>query len=673
MKTRLRILQRGLLMTSLAALCACDISQAGCEQTPLAPEGDLGRLGDAVIVTPDTDDDELRRSFVVVSNPEAQQLRIFDVRDRSFLRAPNRYFPLSVHTGPATHRLATTSSDPTRLYALDGVADTLTVVSMALLEGSAEPSFSVENVIDTGRAPGDLAAAVTVGGVSLVFVTLPEESALQVIDVDAGAELARVDLGAGSRPAQVAVDPSADAVVVTAASLSSVAVVRLEDLTLDRRIEVGGPTDAIATGRVNPGDGTAPVALVGRRDAPEVVALRLYRPGYREERYERVASAELPGFASALYVSDSADETAVPCCAAQFDVGTERPDATWAWGSVATADGFLFYLRFDAERGPVWDGTELVPAEAGASALELMDNGTPAPGPQVDLATAEVWFPSGEAPSPRPTLAVDAVDNRGDVPHADLWPVDLTLTLVYEGSPRGTYDRRASLGSGDVVSVLGGSVPLAERDVRDGDVILVDLSGRGAGCPDLIERPASDFDGDTFVVGGLSDGDRACLQQGGEFRFILKATASFTIQDSRHGYVGRVEVKAGGASLEIPDFVVTVAENSDGAPTRASRFIVELDQNRSPVVVQLSRQPDFNADGYGLDAMLANTMVADRVRVACGCSDTEICINGSCTEAEGAEPRNWFDTNRLFLATGAGALIEMAEGEININYMARHR
>src|SRR5690606_274121 len=126
--------------------------------------------------------------------------------------------------------------------------------------------------------------------------------------------------------------------------LSSVAVVRtgvLEDPPvaphLDRRIDVGGPTGPVATGRVDPGDGMAPVALVGHREDNELAALRLYRPGAREDRYALMGRTEVPAPAEVLYVPDQLREGGpepTVCCPGLDN----EDDASLGWANMVTAD-----------------------------------------------------------------------------------------------------------------------------------------------------------------------------------------------------------------------------------------------------------------------------------------------------------------------------------------------
>ena len=62
---------------------------------------------------------------------------------------------------------------------------------------------------------------------------------------------------------------------------------RREDdgLLFDRSLVLRAPAAELSAGIVDVGDGLAPVVLVLSRDANEVALVRLFRAGFREERY----------------------------------------------------------------------------------------------------------------------------------------------------------------------------------------------------------------------------------------------------------------------------------------------------------------------------------------------------------------------------------------------------
>lgn len=653
---------RFLLPVALLALCACDLTQ-GCDNEPLTPAGDLDRIGDAVMVIP-PEGTTGKRAYVVLSNPEIQQLRVFDVLERSFVRAPNVYFPLSLPTGPATRRLAVAANDPSHVYALDSATDELVAVRITpLVEDNEDaappaPDFRVSARFSTGRAPGDVAVAL-INEELLAFVTLPAEGVVQVLALNLFAgeatEVARVALGDGSYPDRLEVDPTGDAVVVTDARLSSVAILRTEDLALDRRIEVGGPTSAVAIGRVDPGDGLAPVALVARRDQPELAALRLYRPGYREERYALLARLETFDIASAVFVSDAAMPDAVPCCALLSVEQVDPDEPTYAWGAWSATSGFFTYLRFDAERDPRFENGSVEPrAPSQRGLLRAIGFEEPRPG-----ILEESWTPAQEN-DPQPTVEITPVDNFGDPPVYPQFDPELTLSYVYEGSPPGATNRRVNGpvldGARYRMDVVPDGIAFESRDVRSGDVIRVSTANAGGSCPDQVVTPISDPTGNSFFLDDITDLQAECLNLG-ERRFTLFATGDFTVRLSPGGYFGRRELSDVGEPVEMPGLVATIS--AVGAPGRGSRLDLLLTQGEFPIDLDLARPPDFTTDGFGQRALLTSAIVSGSVDVR------------DFTPAEGTDPI--FRSNRMFLSTGAGALLELEEGEILVERIAQHR
>lgn len=643
------------LLSLLALIAGCDI--AGCDQEPPAPSGELDRLGDIVLVTPDPEDGE-GRSFVVVTNPEVRQLRVFDVLERRFVRAPNVFFPLSARTGPATRRLDVPPVNQRFVYALDGAFDLLQVVDMALTvevdEDTVAPAFTTAAVFATGRAPSDVTvwSSGVVGEPALAFVTLPQISAVQVLALDVENQTvvdeALIDLGEGAHPNRAAVDPTGDAVVITDAALDSVAILRIlpfdDDAAtplaeLDRRIDVGGPSNDVAIGQVDPGDGLAPLALVSLRTEPVLAAVRLFRPGFREDRYELLGRVGLPDFATALYVPNQDREAPKACCPL-LSLEQVNPDPpTFAWGSATTANGFLYYVGFD------------VPRRGGGSLVRLLDFGTPTPGPRNELTSDLIWFPAEGGDARRPVLALAPIDEYGDPPFFPFLDEDLQIEMVFEGSPAGTSDRRAELvstGDGFALEVVPADVAFEERDVRAGDEIVVDTSDRGGSCPESVTMIVEGVTGDTVSVSGIDATEAACVSQGGEVRFTLFAVGDFVVSTTTEGYQGRLPIEPTPTSLEVTGFVITATQSAAGEPLRGSRFRIGVTQGLDPVRIHLARLPDFRGGGFGAAALLPQGMAGGSVRIRD--------IQGNAQE-----------TTRLFIATGTGTLLVMEEATVNID------
>lgn len=641
--------KRSLCLTSallLALLVGCDI--AGCDREPPAPSGELDRLGDLVLVTPP--DIEDGRAFVVVSNPEIQQLRVFDAFERRFVPAPNLFFPLSARTGPATRRLAVSPLDQRFVYALDSAEEHLQVVAMLpavrLDDDSVAPAFTTEAVFATGPAPSDVAvwSSGEEGELPLAFIALPNESAVEVLalDLEAGevAESLLIDLGEGSVPNRLEVDPTGDAVVVTDAALDSVAIVRIRpDLpgqplaALDRRIDVGGPTSSVAIGVVDPGTGLGPLALVALRDLERVAALRLFREGFREDRYVHLGSVEIPDLASALYVPDQRREDPSACCAEptrQSNTDDPAEPPTLAWGAITTPNGFLYYVRFDARR------------RGGGRLVRLIDFGTQVPA-AVNLEDS--WFPVEGGENRRPAVEVTPIDNFGDPPVVPLFrEAQPRIELVYEGSPPGTVNRRATLvedEGGFALEVVPGAIPFAERDVRLGDEIVVDTSDRGGSCPELVRMIVEGLSGDRVEVSPLSSLAAACVSQGETATFTLFAVGDFVVSTTGDGYQGRLTLTSERSSIEVPGFRVSVSRASAGPPLRGSRLSIEVTQDIRPASIFLAE--DVIAGGLGNRALLPQGIVGGSVRLR----DREGAVS--------VEPL-------MFVATGTGHLLLLQEG-----------
>jgi hypothetical protein len=652
-------MMRALVLAS--ALVSLGMTGNFCDNNPAEPaQGNYDRVGDlALVVAPSND---RPTGILVIANPEVEQLRFYNTLDRSFLRAPNVYFPLSVQTGPSTSKLAVVRADPTRVYALDSAIDQILVVR-TVADGDAPAFTPVGDGIQTARAPYDLAMALGPDGI-LAFVSLPDAGAVQVFSVDpvsgAGVERATIDLGPSSSPAGLAVDLLDDVVVVTDGTSSSVALIRVDSLTVERTIDVGGPSFDVVMGRVDPGDGLAPVALVLRRDVDEIAAIRLYRPGYREDRAVLLARAEMPEPIETAYIPDQGRDSAqsgpTTCCPG-IDVETE---ATRAWATVLSASGTLYYVRFDGRR----DESTLSSGPKGL--LRLVDNNPALPGfagsaGVLNPNTAPgVWFPApGDAN--RPVVALTPVDNFGSPPVMPLFPIGLALDLEWEGVVPGARDRRATFVAG-ALEVVSDGRPLTARDIRVGDHVVIDTRNRGTLCPadDKLERDIAAVTADRITLSDLTADDALCLGIGGDFTFTTFVGDAFTARLTSTGFQGRVVLDertdesipiAEAAVLSIPALAVSLRPASGGAPRRGSKLILELTQNIATVGISLSRTPTTLQAGYGADALLPTSIVGG-----------EVSIQG----IDELTPRT---VRRTFLGFGSrrGLTLEMNETETSID------
>jgi hypothetical protein len=644
------------------ALTSLGMTGNFCDNEPAEPaQGNYDRVGDLELVVSNPSAD-IPKGVLVIANPEMEQLRFYDTLDRSFVRAPNAYFPLSVRTGPSTSKLASVRADPTRIYALDSSIDEILVVR-TVDEGDAPAFTPVGDGIVTGRAPYDIAVALAPDGI-LAFVTLPDAGAVQVIAIDpargTGSERAYIDLGPSASPAGLAVDVIDDVVVVTDGTSSSVTLIRVDTLAIERRIDVGGPSFDVVMGRVDPGDGMAPVALVLRRDANEIAALRLYRPGYREDRAVLLARAEMPEPIETAYVPDQGRDsslTGATTCCPGLDVA---PEATRAWASVVSASGILYYVRFDGRR----DESTLASGPKGL--LRLVDNNPALPGFAGSAGVLSpntapgVWFPAPDDVN-RPVITLTPVDNFGDPPLMPLFPLGLALDVEWEGVVPGARDRKATFVAG-ALEVTGDGRPLTSRDIQVGDHVVIDTRDRGALCPDdgILERDIASVSADRLTLDALTADDALCLGIGGEFTFTIHVARAFTARLTSTGHQGRVALDerddettpiAPEALLSIPLLNVSLRPADGGAPLRGSKLILELTQNLATVGISLSRTATTLEAGYGNDALLPTTFVGG-----------EVAIQG----IDELTPRT---VRRTFLGLGSrrGLILEMNETETSID------
>jgi hypothetical protein len=673
---------RRLALLSLTLVAACDISQS-CDQEFEPARGNLDRLSDVVLVTP-PGQDEPAHTFAILANPEIEQLRIFDTFDANFVRGPNLFFPLAIRTGPSTRRLAATPERPTRVFALDGANDEILVVRT--VDEDEGEAFTVADRFSTGRAPADLAARPRGEDGLDLFVALPDAGAVEVLD-ESGATVATIALPDGARPARLDVDPTGDAVIVTDGALSAVHIIRADDRALDRSLEVGGPTLELDTGVVDVGDGLAPVAVVLRQDAAEAVALRLFRPGYREDRYAVLARVLLPKPGTAAFVPDQAQGVSAACFDADPDNDGACPkvccdvpssedeafadEATLAWAGVMTLDGDMHYLRLDAERGRVRTGERtLEPAPLGLrfarrfgarffDAPTILDEAFEGTGTAIDSTS----------------LCIEPVDNLGDPPLAPLTD-DVELALEFEGIP-GLANNRRAFASGGELSVTGRA--LDDSDVRAGDLAELTLpEGIGAGCPDRLLLDLTSFSGNNFVLDDLEAGDRACLEQADDFRVSFRALDAW-VATADSAYVGRLDLDATGddpvglpaacgdaapgdgvqfpgGSLMFEAPGALVGFTAPAGSGRGDVLAVSYGTPSLPVILELGDQPSIVGGGFAAAATLIGGLAGGVFQVADG--------------EGGGDP-----VRRVFVASGAGAglLLELAEAESNADNVVGHQ
>lgn len=586
------LVAHALALASMAATCE------QCQPVSDPRIGNVDRTTDAVLVTGSDG-----HAYLVSAHPELEHLRVLDLTTERFLDAPNRFFPASVPVGPSTRRLAAAPTDGTRIYALDAALDLVQVVRTVDDEG---PAFSrVGEGIDTGRAPADLAVWRDGAAVEL-WVTLPDATptagAVQLLDAASGAELARIALPDGARPDAVEVEPTGARVVVTDAARSTVHVIDRALRALERSVDVGGPSAALAVGVVDVGDGMAPVALVGRRDRAEVALVRLYREGFREEGAALYGRAELPSLALALYVPDHRDSVTV-CCRGLSDEAVDAGEATDAWGAAALASGDLLYLALAA---PTADATRRL--------VRIIDDDLEGLAGAVDLNAEEaIWVPMAGGEDRRPIeVTLTAQDTWGAPPFVELVASTETPLLTWEGAlpgldaVGGDYTKSTGVFTAGVdVQALGARVgDWAAFTVAD-----LDCAGR------TLEAPITALAGAAVEVlrglDGLDMDDENCIEQDGTTLAVLAAQA-FLVELADGTSPGRLNLVDGDPEsvVLLPGAALTMNAAAAGLPLRGSKLSLPLHPHVTPMGLAMSKPYSSRGDGgFGSAGLLPTAIV----------------------------------------------------------------
>ena len=663
-----------------------------CQKTVTATRGNLDRVADVVLV--DANDGH---AYAIAANPELEHLRVLDLTDGRFLTGPNRFFPLSIPTGPSTRQLAVavaidddgaTHADPRRVFALDGSDDAVEVVAVVDDDGGVEP-FTVLGTLPTGRAPVDV-AAIRVGSTTTVAVAVPaatddgdgvgtlELSSLQDGVPVGDAAPAVVALPAGSHPSAVIADPLGRAFVVADATLPQLHVVERDETTgtfaYARSVDVRGPCSDLAAGVVDVGDGLAPVVLALRSDTPAAVAVRLYRPGFREDRYAVLGGTALPSLGVTAVVADARpgeqpeDGDAAPvtvCCRGLSEDRIAAGEATAAFATVHQADGKLVYLQLAAASV---DDLTLPP---GRRVVRLVDDdGAPASAPEgTDLnADGALWLPEEGGEALRPVVALATVDNYGSPPFVPLLEAGLVLELVWEGDVPGLSSLRGTFAPGP--HTFTAHVDVEARGGRTGDVArLVPEAARG-GCEDAYRARVLAIDGATVTVAVVGDGSGAvpaldedvvtsCLQGTGEIRLTIEAQGAFVVADGK-GFVARLLPVEGEAvasvddetALALPGVELSITTPA-GVPVAGSALLVPLDAHVATMGLDLSATAIEG--GFGSGALVPTGLATATITIPDAGSD----VDGAVVEAR----RMVLTTASVSTSSGLPVVYTCDEGE----------
>ncbi len=578
---------------------AADCDQ--CQDITDPRRGNVDRVSDVVVVdAPDG------HSYAVFANPELLHLRVLDLTTGRFLRAPNRFFPLSVAVGSETRTLAvavdrtTEAVDPTRVFALDNADDTVFVVATADDTG---PIFTVQAEVPVPRAPGAL-AAIRDGDVTILAVTSPRDGAMALVSIDdAGAVsgTATVDLRANGRddaqPESVVASTTGTAFIVGDAVRGEVSVIEVDaalTVTDVRHVDVLGPVSALAAGIVDVGDGLAPVVVALRSDVPAVMLVRLHREGFREERVALLGGAALPSLPIAAYVPDARPSAApvTVCCRGLSAERVAAGEATASFAGVTLADGRLLYVQLAASH---IDGAAL---PDGRTVVRLVDDdAAPLSAPDgVDLNTSpELWVPADGGFAFRPTITLTAVDNFGTPPLIPLLSAGASLLLVWEGElPRA----RALTGAfSPATRGFDSDGNLLARDVRAGDIARLIPESQRLDCASAFEARILDVTAlhvTLAMEGDVGDDPLAspfitvadatsCLQGAGDVRLTVVAGDAFVVTEGARD-LGRLRFTDDDENtVDLPGVRLTIAQAAAGKPLRNSRLAIPFDAHVLPL------------------------------------------------------------------------------------------
>jgi hypothetical protein len=566
---------RAWVLVALCSSVAANCQQ--CSQTPSPQRGNVDRVADVVLVDGVVEGDAAPHTFAVLSNPDLGFVRILDLTVGDFVLGPNQYFPLSVPVGRHTTALATAvdlttaepSVDQARVYAIDAADDTLHVLCTP--DGADGcGGFSSLAQLPTGRAPSDVAVMRTAADDVLVVVTLPgsnqvASAVLSRTDATLRGEWTLLNLPGAQAPTAVVADPLGDSFVVADAISPLLFVLRRDgnELAVVQTISVLAPSIALSAGVVDVGDGLAPVVLASGAPPATVSVVRLYRPGYREDRYALLGSQELSLPAAAVYVPDQrprtveagAEPTAVVCCRGLSTEQIDAGEASASWGSVWLADGNMLHLRIDATGVRLFDDNPL-----SVSAFDDVDwNGD-----------ERLWQPISGGEAFRPVVNIVAAAGGQDRRFIQSLS---TLRLEYE-AVLPALD--AASAQWDGLLLRSPSVP--NSGLRDGD----ELTITGADSCTITTTVVRSDEPDAVVVD-----DDDCLSQA-PLAMTVRSNSAFVVSNELR-FLGVITDVAGDAPLlPIADRALELRFAAAGAPLRGSVLSLPVAPNVLPFGLRLS-------------------------------------------------------------------------------------
>jgi hypothetical protein len=599
---------------------ACAPGQTACTTVTQSQRANVDRVGDGVLVNGVN-----HHTFFITTNPEIQHLRILDLTESLFVQSPNKFFPASIHVGPETRRIARAPNDESRVFALDAAdAEVFEVRTQTAPREPGVDFTKVGNPIQTNPGPADLAAFRNPDGSTQLFVTIPDAGQIQVLTLnDGNPPPSVVSLGAGSAPNDIKIDPFGDTLVVTDSALDVVHVIDRASIVADPNapdiidVPVGGPTNAIGIGVVNVGDGDASVAVVTRADANVVDVIRLFRPGFREDRVQLLGSVELPAYPLSAYVPDNR-ETSTICCRQLPTTAIDANEATNSWAAVGTADGRLVYLRIAPAIPPARNLVRLFDQDTAVIALGTTSDSD--------------WSPQTGDENHKPIPGVKAVDNFGDPPFVPFLSATETLALIWEGPPPGLESVSGSLNTAN--ATFAPDADVQTRGARVGDIVIVqpqeDPKAKPTGC-----QPSDAFP-QTGTIQGFSgsspptiditpdhpDEFKRCTvgeSGNGAVTLTVGVANAFVVFRGNGDFLGRLSFSGADAQVNLPGGVLTVTASSSGPPqVRGSQLQVPINPHLTPVNLPLSDPPvqiEIGGGGFGSAGFLPIVIVGGEMNV----------------------------------------------------------
>lgn len=626
------------------ALSVVAIASTSCTQTAVSTSNNLEKPSDVVLIRAPSPDGSQEHSYVVVSNPDIEQLRILDLSTGTFLVAPNGYFPLSVRVGPATRRLASAAG---HVFALDSVEGKVYVIRTA--EDAQGPAFSVVETFAVPRAAAGMAAVTRSDDPNhaLVFVTVPDTGTIQCFDVDTATgtvtATAAATLKNGLRPSEITVAVDENLVLVTDSARGTITGLRISDAQtalaeavtagetglwpILQIIDASGPLSRISTGYLPINGSVVPVAAAIRRDASEVTLWRI--DGGDEQPFQIVGRLALPASPLTLYIPDQRPESSVISPGACCSTFEEEQEST-SWFAVTSASGSIYYVHVN------------VASEALDSKpyLSFFDTDTVGPSARVtgDLNTNPVlWAPAEGGDAFRPTMTLTAIENsdvlaeRGTTPFL---PNAASLVLTYEGTlPLASHVATSLQDQGNqeaILTVLGG-LTWQERDVQENDVVVLQGTARDAAQSCNVHGTVNRLDGHNVFLSEITGDVSACVSLlnddsangGAAVDVVVTAKEAFSVVEDSGTYFGRVRLQSGaadpvasGETLELPEMRVTLQAAASGKPLAGSRLLLPIDGRNTPAELTLSRQSTLGTVGFGAAGALPGALVGGEVLVA---------------------------------------------------------